>query len=165
MVVQEFDAQALFNLAIAARTIPDARSVPDTHWLHGDDLCDCTFQRIGEWTNPYLGETLRVRWCCIWAELYKQFPQFVQEIPASYDANRHEWVTEPREWDSPEMDMPLYLWYRQQARKSGKPLAEVRRTAKKEDRPKAKPNRIEVEVSDEVVNQARLARLRLTGWL
>ena len=36
-------------------------SIPEIQWKHGDDLCDCTFQRIGFWTNPYLAKTLQVR--------------------------------------------------------------------------------------------------------
>lgn len=83
-------------------------------WEHGDDLCDCTFQRIGNWYNPYLGEMLEVRLCCIWAEIYKQYPQFVRIFS-----------TDPAEWNG-ESDMPKALWYRQQAKVRGVPLAEVR---------------------------------------
>src|SRR3990167_2977648 len=87
----KIDPQVMFAAAVSAD--------PTVHWLLGDDLCDCTFQRVGEWANPYLGKTLRVRMCCIWAELYKQYPQFVQEIPAFYDANRHQW-RDAIPWDS-----------------------------------------------------------------
>lgn len=103
-----------------------AAQIPDVYWIHGDDLCDCTFQRIGEWTNPYIARTLRVRFCCIWNELYKQYPQFVQEIPAYHDGNREVWVMEPRAWDSEEMPMPLTLWYRQLASATGQSVGEIR---------------------------------------
>ena len=142
--------------------------VPDIHWLHGDDLCDCTFQRIGEWTNAYLGKTLRVRMCCIWSELYKQFPQFVQDIDASYDYNTHEWVKEPQAWDSPDSDMPTYLWYRQLAQLEGRALSDVRDeySERQHERPKALGEAwAEKTVSPDVVEQARTTRLRLAGWL
>lgn len=146
-----------------------AAPIPEMHWLSGDDLCDCTFQRIGEWTNPYIAQTLRVRMCCIWKELYKLFPQFVQEIPAYYDENRHTWVTEPRAWDSSEANMPLSIWYRQIAAQTGRPLAEVREeySKRKNERPRAVPRRerrVEV-VPLEELRAAREEKLRLTGWL
>ena len=113
-------------------------TLPDIHWIYGDDLCDCTFQRIGDWTNPYLGQTLRVRLCCIWAELRKMFPQFVQVIPASFDSNRNQWVVGTLPWDSEEIDMPLPIWYRQIAEQTGRSLASVREEYSKrtEERPK-----------------------------
>lgn len=98
---------------------------PEMEWLHGDDLCNCTFQRIGWWTNPYIAETLLVRVCCIWGELYKQFPQFVQEIHAYNDPNTGVYVTEPREWDA-DHEMPRHLWHRQAAKRLGMALSEVR---------------------------------------
>lgn len=151
----------------ALAILAQPQALPDVHWLQGDDACECTFQRIGSWTNPYLGKTLRVRLCCIWAELYKQYPQFVQHIDAYYDENRHAWVPEPREWDSAEMDMPLPLWYRHLAAKTGKPLADVR--AEYRDRQAERPRRVAVQGDDQPteleVEAAKLARLRLTGWL
>lgn len=114
-------------------------SLPDVRWQLGDDRCDCTFQRIGWWTNPYLAETLEIRLCCVWAELGKQYPDLVRTVPAFYDYTREEWVTEPREWDG-EAEMPPYLWYRQLAAKEGKPLAEIRSEYQGRDdlRPKGK---------------------------
>ena len=59
--------------------------IPEIRWEHGDDLCDCTFQRIGYWTNPYLGRTLEFRICCSWSkliELHPELQEFVREIPA-----------------------------------------------------------------------------------
>lgn len=147
-----------------------AESLPDVHWLYGDDLCDCTFQRIGEWTNPYLGRTLRVRLCCIWAELYKLFPQFVQEAPASYDVNRHKWVIEPQPWDSEDMDMPLPIWYRQLAQQTGRSLADIRAeySQRANERPKKLPKgkgrRLRQPMEAEV-KAAHEARLRLSGWI
>ena len=99
--------------------------LPDVQWKAQDDLCDCTYQRIGMWTNPYLAETLEVRMCCIWAELYKQYPQFVRTIPAFWDYNREEWVTEPQAWNG-ETDMPASMWHRQLARATGMTVAEAR---------------------------------------
>ena len=110
--------------------------LPDVQWKMHDDLCDCTYQRIGMWTNPYLAETLEVRMCCIWAELYKQFPQFVRTIPAFWDYNAEEWVTEPQEWNGEE-DMPLSMWHRQIARKYGITVAAARNVT--ESPPKGKP--------------------------
>lgn len=108
-------------------------SLPDAMWQHGDDLCDCTFQRIGLWTNPYIARTLKVRFCCIWEELYKQYPQHVQRIPAFLDYNNsaegengHEtYELLPREWDG-EGQMPRALWHRQIQTRTGQTLAEIR---------------------------------------
>lgn len=100
-------------------------SLPDVKWKHGDDLCDCTFQRIGTWTNPYLAETLEVRMCCIWNEIYKQYPEYVRTIPAYWDYNTESWETEPRAWDGEE-DMPKAMWHRQFAALTGTSVAEVR---------------------------------------
>lgn len=110
--------------------------LPDVQWKMQDDLCDCTYQRIGMWTNPYLAETLEVRMCCIWAKLYEQYPEFVRQVPAFWDYNREEWVTEPAEWNGEE-DMPQAIFNRQVARQTGKTLAEVR--AMNIAAPKGKP--------------------------
>lgn len=76
----------------------------DVTWSHGDDLCDCTFQQLGTWTNPYIGKTMKVRMCCLWAELFKQYPEFVQME-----------TFEPAAWDNPEFDMPKHIERRQSA--------------------------------------------------
>ena len=153
------------NPLLHADVLAAMGNVPEVHWLQGDDLCDCTFQRVGEWTNPYLGKTLRVRLCCIWGELYKQYPQFVQDIDAYYDLNRHEWVPEQREWDSTDSDMPLALWYRQEAIREGKPLQDVRDEADKSRRPRAVAESREDIVSQAEVDASLRKRLKLTGWL
>ena len=153
------------NPLLQADLLSALSNLPEVHWLQGDDLCDCTFQRVGEWTNPYLGKTLRVRLCCIWGEIYKQYPQFVQDIDAYYDQNRHEWVPEQREWDSTDSDMPLGLWYRQTAIREGKPLQDVRDAADKSKRPRAIAESREEIVDKAEVEAAQLKRLRLTGWL
>ena len=101
--------------------------IPETFWNHEDDACDCTFQRIGMWKNPYLGETLEVRMCCIWAELYKLFPQHVRVTPA-YLVDDKEWDTRVWDWDG-EADMPEAIWYRHYARKHGVTVAEARKVA------------------------------------
>ena len=118
--------------------------IPEERWVHGDDLCDCTFQRIQEFTNPYIGRTLRVRLCCMWAEMYKQFPQFVQDIPAFNDYNkgggvRDEWVNKPTAWNAEDSDMPRALWHRQVAAEMGMPLGTVRRLLEGQAPPKAVP--------------------------
>lgn len=114
--------------------------LPEVFWNHDDDACDCTFQRIGMWKNPYLGETLEVRMCCIWAELYKLFPQFVRVTPA-YLVEDEAWETTVREWDG-EGDMPRSIWYRQLARKEGISLAEARVRYAHLDPPKGTPREI-----------------------
>lgn len=119
-------------------------ALPDIQWKMHDDLCDCVYQRIGMWTNPYLAETLEVRMCCIWNELYKQYPQFVREVPAFWDYNAEEWVTEPAEWNGEE-DMPVSMWNRQVARKFNISVDEARRLnlpapqGKPRDLPQSKP--------------------------
>jgi hypothetical protein len=94
-------------------------------WTHEDDLCDCTFQRIGYWYNPYIGESLEVRMCCIWKELYKQFPEFVR-------TSKHE----PAEWNG-EADMPRSVWHRQLANSTGVSITEAREM--NIEAPKGKP--------------------------
>lgn len=111
--------------------------IPEITWQHGDDACNCTFQRIGEWTNPYIARTLRVRFCCIWAELYKQFPQFVQEIPAHWNENEGRFDAKPQEWNAEDADMPKHLWHRQMAVLLGLPLNDVRRVLEGQEPPKA----------------------------
>ncbi len=86
-------------------------------WDVQDDQCDCTYQRIGYWNNPYIGETLEVRLCCVWGELEKQYPQFFRRTQI-----------EPAAWNG-EADMPRSIWYRQQAVVTGKPLAALREEA------------------------------------
>lgn len=99
--------------------------LPEAFWTNQDDGCDCTYQRIGMWTNPFLGETLEVRMCCIWAELYKLFPQHVRVTSAFNNYNTGEWEPELRDWDGDD-DMPAAIWYRHLARKHGVTVAEAR---------------------------------------
>lgn len=84
-------------------------------WDVNDDACDCTHQRVGYWYNPYHGEVLETRLCCVWAELEKQYPQFFRRT-----------YVEPVEWNALDTDMPRSIWYRQLAALTGKPLAEIR---------------------------------------
>lgn len=114
----------MLNDRAAADVVAALGVLPETVWVHGDDACDCTFQRIGRWTNPYLGQTLEVRMCCIWDELYKLFPQHVRSTPA-YLTGDDEWLEGTRAWDG-ETEMPRAIWYRQIARETGRSLAEVR---------------------------------------
>lgn len=158
--------------ALAAFMALASGDLPKVRWCEGDDLCDCTFQRIGEWTNPYLARTLRVRLCCIWKEIYKQYPQHVQEIPAYWSQDLHRWETKPQAWNSPKADMPKGLWYRALAAKEGKPLAAIREQYK--DRLHERPKRMpKASFSISPVKQAtpeqleRSLRKRLVdgGWL
>ena len=112
-------------------------SLPDVQWKMHDALCDCTYQRIGMWTNPYLAETLEVRMCCIWAKIYEQFPAQVRTIPAFWDYNQEEWVTEPMEWNG-ETAMPRSVWYRQLAREQGRTVAEIRAEFASQEPPQGK---------------------------
>ena len=107
-------------------TLEALSGIPEIKWEHGDDLCDCSFQRIGFWTNPYMAKTLEVRMCCIWADIYKQSPEFVREYNAFTDYNNGDIpVTDPWEWNG-DTEMPRSLWYRQLATKYGRPLSEIR---------------------------------------
>ena len=104
--------------------------IPEIRWKQDDDLCDCTFQRIGWWTNPYLARTMEVRLCCIWKILAEKNPEIaalVREIPAFDDYNRDCWVSEPAAWDAKDHDMPRALWHRQLSIQQDKPLEQVRR--------------------------------------
>lgn len=112
--------------ALAANDVMAALSVlPEETWDTHDDKCDCMYPRIGFWTNPYLAETLEVRMCCIWKELYQLFPGHVRNTAAFYDYNRDEWVKDPMEWNA-DYDMPKAMWYRQMARKEGISVSEAR---------------------------------------
>jgi hypothetical protein len=127
--------------ALAANDVMLALSVlPEDTWETHDDLCDCTYQRIGFWTNPYIAETLEVRMCCIWRELYQLFPQYVRNTAAFYDYNKDEWVSEPMEWNG-EDEMPKAVWYRQLARREGITVAQAREKYSSQDhlRPKGTP--------------------------
>lgn len=148
-----------------------AMDVPDVYWLVGDDLCDCAFQRIGEWANPYTARTQRYRLCCMWARIIEALGlgEYVQEIPAYYDGNRHRYVTEPREWDSEEMPMPLDIWYRQLAAKEGKTLAQVREqyAGREYERPQPLPpgTAIQDEPTEAELHHALEERLRAATWI
>lgn len=114
-----------------------ATAIPEVNWQYGDDLCECTFQRIGMWTNPYIARTLKVRLCCLWAKLYAMFPECVQEIPAFMDytdGDRYE--PKPQKWNG-DTDMPRHLWHRQMAVELGIPLPNVRKLLAGKKPPKA----------------------------
>jgi hypothetical protein len=156
-------AQGLMESLLAA-------SVPDAFWIGGDDLCDCTFQRICEWTNPYIGRTQRYRLCCMWARIIQALglEDCVQEIPAYYDENRHVYDTEPRAWDSEDMPMPRSLWYRQLAAQTGRTVAEMREAY--QDRMDERPGPVPVgsvpkdEPTPEELRYALEQRLRHATW-
>ena len=114
--------------------------LPDVQWQHDDDLCDCVFQRIGMWKNPYLATQHEIRLCCVWAELEKQYPDFVRTIPGYFNENTKEWQTEPSEWNA-EFPMPKAIWYRHLARQQGRSVADIRAeyAGKDELRPRGVP--------------------------
>ena len=99
--------------------------MPEFTWTHGDDLCDCTFQRIGEWTNPYLARTRRVRVCCLEDRMLDGNEDLVQDIPGFFNDNTWLLETEPWVWDG-EDDMPEHLFMRQTAIIQGLSLDETR---------------------------------------
>ena len=142
-------------------------AAPDVRWIEGDGLCDCTFQRVGEWTNPYIAKTLRVRLCCIWEELYRQYPQYVQRIDAYYDSNRERYISEPREWDNPTAPMPVSYWHRHLAAKHGKTLDEIRAeyAGREHERPQAQPGRAPDLPTDAERRAALEQRLRASTWI
>lgn len=102
-----------------------AGDMPGLEWEMHDDLCDCIYQRVGFWSNPYLAETHKIRLCCVWARLREMWPDLFQDIPAYFDLNTRRYIEEAAEWNG-EDDMPRAVWYRQLAHRTGKPLAEVR---------------------------------------
>lgn len=94
-------------------------------WSVEDDLCDCTYQRIGYWNNPYIGETYEIRLCCVWAEFEKQWPQFFKRTQI-----------EPAQWNG-EFDMPKAIYHRQLAKLHGISVSEAREIAT--EAPKGRP--------------------------
>lgn len=113
-------------------------STPGLMWQTDDDLCDCTFQRIGFWTNPYMGSTMLVRLCCMWQKLDEMFPGMVMQIPAFYDYNKGRFDEGAQLWNG-EADMPRAVWYRYLAAAEGKSLAEIRETYAAKEPPKGIP--------------------------
>ena len=112
--------------------------IPDVIWRDHDDLCDCTFQRVCQWTNPHLGTTHEERLCCIWAKIHEMFPGCSRDIPAYFDINAQEWVPEVVPWNG-EFDMPPALWHRQIARVLGISVAEAREHPLAKGPPRGKP--------------------------
>ena len=101
------------------------REMPEVTWTHGDDLCNCTFQRIGDWANPYIARTRRVRVCCLENRMLEGNEDLVQDIPGYFNENTGEFETEPWVWNG-EDDMPEHLFMRQTAIIQGLSLDETR---------------------------------------
>ena len=101
------------------------REMPEITWTHGDDLCNCTFQRIGDWANPYIARTRRVRVCCLANRMLEGNEDLVQDIPGYFNENTGEFETEPWVWNG-EDDMPEHLFMRQTAIIQGLSLDETR---------------------------------------
>lgn len=114
-------------------------AIPEFHWEHGDDLCDCSFQRISYWMNPYLGETEKIRLCCLYKELEDSFPHLFQHIKGYWDENENEWIMGQMEWNG-EDDMPRALWNRQLAIREGLPVEVIRERTRLLEPPKGHPN-------------------------
>ena len=145
-------------------------SLPDFIWATGDDKCDCIFQRIGFWTNPYLAVTHEIRLCCLYAEFAKVWPDIFRTTQAYWDGNIAEWVENPAPWDNEDSPMPVSIWHRQIARKTGKTLAEVRAKyrGRESERPKAVPwyrGKKYKQPGVEALKKGREAHLRHTGWI
>ncbi len=98
-------------------------------WNVQDDLCDCVYQRVNTWWNPYIGEFLETRLCCVWAKFEEMWPELFRRTKS-----------EPAMWNG-EADMPPAIWHRQMANHLGVPLAEARTLAgpAPKGRPKAPP--------------------------
>lgn len=94
-------------------------------WHVNDDRCDCTYQRMGYWNNPYIGETYEIRLCCLYAEFEKQYPQFFKRTQI-----------EPAEWNG-EADMPRSIYHRQLSKLHGMTVSEARAMAG--EAPKGRP--------------------------
>ena len=112
--------------------------MPEFIWTHGDDLCDCTFQRIGEWSNPYLARTRRVRVCCLEDRMLDGNEDLVQDIPGFFNDNTGLFETEPWIWNG-EDDMPQHLFMRQTAIIQGLSLDETRVKFEGVEPPKGAP--------------------------
>ena len=115
--------------------------VPETQWLDvGDDLCDCTIQNVRNWTNPYIGKTVKFRFCCFINEVVKEkWPHLVQEIDAYYNENEDRYEIGPAPWNMEDADMPRDLWYRQLSTKLGQSLATIRKRFHLQEPPKRVP--------------------------
>ncbi len=94
-------------------------------WDVNDDLCDCTYQFMSYYNNPYIGETYEVRLCCLYAEFEKQYPQFFKRVQI-----------EPAEWNG-ESDMPRSIYHRQLSKLHGLSVSEARMIAG--ETPRGKP--------------------------
>lgn len=120
--------------------MPDA-TIPEFNWEHGDDLCDCEFQRIGLWMNPYLGVTDKIRFCCLYKELEDSFPHLFQHIKGYWDDDENEWIMAQMEWNGEE-DMPRALWNRQLSIREGLPIEVIRERTIFQSPPKGTPDRL-----------------------
>ena len=112
--------------------------VPEYHWEHGDDLCDCEIQNIALSMNPYSGQTLKIRLCCLYKELEDSFPHLFQHIKGYWDDNEQQWITAQMEWNG-EDDMPRALWNRQIATREGLPIEVIRERTQFQEPPKGIP--------------------------
>jgi hypothetical protein len=122
----------LFTVPLIGTTIPEFQ------WEHEDDLCDCSFQRISYWMNPYIGETEKIRLCCLYKELEDSFPHLFQHIKGYWDDDEREWITGQMEWNG-ENDMPRALWNRQLSIREGLPIEAIRKRTRLLEPPKGVP--------------------------
>lgn len=97
-------------------------------WDNQDDRCDCVYQRIGYWFNPYIGAIEEKRICCIDAKLREMWPELFRTS-----------VIEPAEWNG-ESDMPAAIWHRQLANHFGVSVSEARALAG--EPPKGRPIKV-----------------------
>ena len=141
--------------------------LPEKPWAIGDDKCDCTIQLVIDQKNPYLAEMQELRVCCLYRELEKLFPNVFRRTNAHWNANKGTWDLHPRDWDNPEVAMPVALWYRQLAKQTGKPLSQIREEYKDRlsERPQAQPNRKPVVPTKAERMKALEAEMRASGWI
>ena len=74
-----------------------------------DDECDCLFQNVQEYSNPYYNKTLRFRYCCLLAEFRKQWPHLFEEIEGWWDSERKMWRNEALDPGEQLKHMPGHL--------------------------------------------------------
>ena len=148
--------------------ILDPVQAPEVRWIIGDNLCDCMFQRIADWNNPYLGRTQRLRLCCAWERILDLIGRegIVQMLPY-FDPNRATYNAEPAPWDSHDMEMPVAFWHRQMAVQQGKSVSQIREeyAGRENERPKAIGPHPTVEPTIEELAFAHNEELHAAGWL
>ena len=152
---------------LEAARILDPVQIPDVHWIDGDALCDCLFQRIGDWNNSYLGRTQRLRICCMYERILDLVGRDLLQTMPYFDPNRATYRAETAPWDSETMDMPVAYWHRQLAVQQGKSLPQIREeyVGRENERPKAVGPHERTQPTLAELTFARNEELHAAGWL